>query len=216
VATFSLTAGSNQIWSLNTSARRWVVGDSFDTAGLIENALPFASAQDPRLPNVGSPIGTSAAGKSFDGSTNFIRQTLFGRTDPAPVVSGLDARLYEAEALLRANDITGMMTILNALRAEEQSLGALTSPVMAALPTPASQDEAVDLYFREKAFWTFGRGQRLGDLRRLVRQYGRGQTSVFPNGPFHKGGTYGGDTNFPVTVDELNNPEFPGCTNRDA
>src|SRR5690349_20662946 len=36
-ATFSLTAGNNQIWSLNTSAKRWVVGDSFDTSGLIKN-----------------------------------------------------------------------------------------------------------------------------------------------------------------------------------
>ncbi len=214
--TFSLNAGSNQIWALNTSARRWVVGDSFDTAGIIENALPFASAQDPRIPNVGSPTGTSAAGKSFDGSTNFIDQSLFGRTDPAPIVSGIDAELYKAEAALRANDIAGMMTILNNLRGSERNLGAVTTPAMAALPAPASQDEATDLYFREKAFWTFGRGQRLGDLRRLVRQYGRAQTNVFPNGPFHKGGTYGVDVNFPVTVDELNNPEFTGCLNRDA
>ena len=215
-ATFSLTSGDNQIWSLSTSARRWVLGDSFDTAGLIENALPFASAADPRIPNEGSPIGTSAAGKSFDGSTNFVRQTLFGRSDPAAVVSGLDAELYKAEALLRANDFAGMTTILNDLRATPQNLGAFESPVMAALPVPASLDDAIDTFFREKAFWTFGRGQRLGDLRRLVRQYGRGQASVFPNGPFHKGGTYGVDTNFPVTVDELNNPEFTGCTNRDA
>lgn len=214
--TFSLNAGSNQIWALNTSARRWVVGDSFDTAGIIDNALPFASAQDPRVPNVGSPIGTSAAGKSFDGSTNFIRQSVYGRTDPAPVVSGLDAELYKAEAALRAGDIAGMMTILNALRATEQSIGAITTPVMAPLATPATEAAAIDLYFREKAFWNFGRGQRLGDLRRLVRQYGRSQADVFPSGPFHKGGNYGVDVNFPVTVDELNNPEFTGCTNRDA
>jgi hypothetical protein len=214
--TFSLTSGDNSIWSLSTSARRWVLGDSFDTSGLIENALPFASAADPRIPNEGSPIGTSAAGKSFDGSTNFIRQTLFGRSDPAAVVSGLDAELYRAEALLRANDFAGMMTILNDLRSTPQNLGAFDSPVMAPLPVPASLDDAIDTYFREKAFWTFGRGQRLGDLRRIVRQYNRAQTDVFPNGPFHKGGTYGVDTNFPVTVDELNNPEFTGCINRDA
>lgn len=216
LVTFSLGAGNNQIWALNTSARRWVVGDSFDTAGRIENAIPFASAKDPRLPNTGSPTGTSAAGKSFDGSTNFINQTLFGRTDPAPVVSGIDAELYKAEAALRADDIPGMMTILNALRAAPRNLGSLTTPVMPALAAPATAAEAISLYFREKAFWTFGRGQRLGDLRRLVRQYNRGQATVFPNGPFHKGGNYGVDVNFPVTVDELNNPSFTGCTNRDA
>jgi hypothetical protein len=27
-ATFSLNGGNNQIWSLNTSAKRWTVGDS--------------------------------------------------------------------------------------------------------------------------------------------------------------------------------------------
>ena len=39
---------------------------------------------------------------------------------------------------------------------------------------------AVTLFFREKAFWTFGRGQRLNDLRRLMRQYGRTEDKVFP------------------------------------
>ena len=89
-------------------------------------------------------------------------------------------------------------------------------PVMAALPRPAGQRTAINLLFREKAFWTFSRGQRLGDLRRLVRQYGRTQANVFPNGQFFKGGTYGSDVNFPVTVDELNNPDFAGCKDRNA
>jgi hypothetical protein len=215
-ATFSLNAGSNQIWALNTSAKRWVVGDSFDIGGPIANAIPFASSNDPRIPVVGSATGASAAGKSFDTSTNFIYQTLFGRTDPTPVASGIDARLYEAEALLKAGDIPGMMAKLNALRAATQSLGAVTTPVLPALATPGSAAAAADLYFREKAFWVFGRGQRLGDLRRLIRQYGRTQATVFPTGQFFKGGTYGTDVNFPVTVDELNNPDFAGCKDRNA
>jgi hypothetical protein len=216
LATFSLTAGNNQIWSLNTSAKRWVVGDSFDTAGIIKNAIPFASAGDPRLPVTGSSTGTSAAGKSFDGSTNFIRQNLFGRTEPTPIVSGLDARLIEAEAKLNANDFAGMTAGLNALRAAPQNLGVVVTPVMAALPTPATKDAAINLFFREKAFWTYSRGQRLGDLRRLIRQYGRTQDNVFPTGAFFKGGTYGNNVNFPVHVDELNNPEFKGCADRNA
>ena len=43
------------------------------------------------------------------------------------MVSGIDARLIEAEAKLNANDIAGMMTILNALRtraAEDRQLPA--------------------------------------------------------------------------------------------
>lgn len=216
-ATFSLTAGSNQIWSLNRSAKRWTVGDSFDTRGIISNAIPFASANDPRVPVVGTATGTSPAGRGFDGSTNFIYQTLWGRTDPTPIVSGIDARLIEAEAKLDADDIAGTMEILNALRAEPQNLGAVDTPVMAELTTPATKDAAIDLYFREKAFWTFGRGQRLGDLRRLVRQYGRPEANVFPNGTFFKTGQpYGTDVNFPITRAELNNPEFTGCTDRTA
>ena len=216
-ATFSLNSGSNQIWSLNTSQKRWTVGDSFDTRGVIGNAIPFASSKDPRIPVLGTSTGTSPAGRGFDGSTNFIQQNLFGRTDLTPIVSGLDARLIEAEAKINANDIAGMMSILNALRAAPQVLGAISSPVMPALTAPADKEAAITLYFREKAFWTFSRGQRLSDLRRLVRQYKRPEANVFPTGTFFKTGTpYGPDMNFPITRDELNNPEFTGCTNRDA
>ncbi len=216
-ATFSLTGGNNQIWALSTSAKRWVVGDSFDTSGIIKNAIPFASSKDPRLPNTGSPTGTSAAGKSFDGSTNFISQQLWGRTDPTPVVNGIDARLIEAEAKIAANDFAGMTAILNALRAAPQNLGVVTTPVITpALTAPATKAAALDQFFREKAFWTYSRGQRLGDLRRLVRQYGRTQDNVFPTGTFFKGGNYGTDVNFPVHVDEQNNPEFKGCADRAA
>jgi hypothetical protein len=216
-ATFSLNSGSNQIWSLNTSAKRWTVGDSFDTRGVIANAIPFASAGDPRVPVTGTSTGTSPAGRGFDGSTNFIFQKIYGRTDPTPIVSGLDARLIEAEAKLNANDLAGMLTILNALRASPQALGSITTPVMTALPVPANKEAAINVYFREKAFWTFGRGQRLSDLRRLVRQYGRSESNVFPNGTFFKTGQpYGPDMNFPITRDELNNPEFTGCIDRNA
>lgn len=216
--TFSLTAGSNQMWSLNTSAKRFTVGDSFDVGGIITNALPFASSGDPRVPVTGTSGGSSPAGKGFDTSTNFVFQRLWGRIDPAPIVSGLDARLIEAEVRLKqpTPDIAGMMTIMNALRAAPQNLGAISSPVMTALATPTTADAAITLYFREKAFWTFGRGLRHPDLRRLIRQYGRTQAQVFPMGQFFKGGTYGSDVNFPVTVDEQNNPAFTACLDRNA
>ena len=218
LATFSLTTTSNQIWSLNTSAKRWTVGDSVDKAGRIINAIPFASAKDPRVPVVGTSLGTSPAGAGFDTQTNFIYQTIWGRTDATPIVSGLDARLMEAEIKLRADDIAGAMAILNALRAAPPALSSSYTPAaMTALPTPATKDAAIDLFFREKAFWTFARGQRLPDLRRLVRQYGRSQAQVFPQGTFFKTNVpYGTDVNFPVTTDELNNPEFKGCIDRNA
>jgi hypothetical protein len=215
-ATFSLTSGSNQIWSLNASAKRWTVGDSFDNSGIIKNAIPFASAKDPRVPVNGTTTGTSPAGRGFDNSTNLVSLTTFARTDPTPMLSGLDARLIEAEAALNTNNVAGMMTILNNLRTNPQNLGTISTPAMTALATPATQAAAVDLFFREKAFWTYSRGQRLGDLRRLIRIYGRTQDNVFPTGTFFKGGSYGPDVNFPVTVDEQNNPIFTDCTDRKA
>jgi hypothetical protein len=87
---------------------------------------------------------------------------------------------------------------------------------MAALPAPATKDEAVTLFFREKAFWTFSRGQRVGDLRRMIRQYGRTQDKVFPVGQHYKGGNYGTDVNFPVPDAERVNPQFTGCLDRNA
>ncbi|HVT39513.1 MAG TPA: hypothetical protein VHE78_10735 [Gemmatimonadaceae bacterium] len=221
VVTFSMSSGDNQIWSLNNSAKRWTVGDSLDFLGRINNAIPFASANDPRVPVRGSTLGTSAAGRGFDGSTNLVVQLLWGRDDPVNIVSGIDARLIEAEAALQTQDIAGMMTILNALRSSSQTLGSqtgvpVTSGVMPPLATPASQSDAVDLFFREKAFWQFGRGFRLDDSRRLIRQYGRTQDTVFPTGNAMKSGPYGTDVNFPVTTNEYQNPNFKGCLDRKA
>ena len=90
---------------------------------------------------------------------------------------------------------------------------------MPALTDPGSQRAREDLLFREAAFWQFGRGIRLGNLRRLIRDYGRAPdgSDTFPVGQHYKGGTYGTDLNLPVTTDEqVGNPEFQGCLDRKA
>jgi hypothetical protein len=216
--TFSTTTADNPIWSFNSSQKRWVVGDSFDASGVIKNAIPFASAKDPRVPVTGSTLASSLK-VAFDNSTQMVSQAVWNRSDWVPIISGIDARLIEAEAKLNAGDIAGMMTILNALRASPQALSnAFTVPAMPALATPATKDAAIDLYFRETAFWQFSRGTRLGNLRRLIRQYGRTQDKVFPTGTFFKNGNppYGTDVNFPVTSNENPNPNFHGCIDRNA
>ena len=151
----------------------------------------------------------------------YINQIWANRDDPIPMASGIDARLIEAEARLRHDDYAGMLTILNKLRTSPQKIGTLNVPAMAAIATvPATKDAAIDLFFREKGFWTFGRGQRLSDLRRLIRQYGRTQENVFPTGKFSFGGVetgvYGTDVNFPVPDAELPNTNFKGFTDRNA
>jgi hypothetical protein len=217
--TFSLTTTSSELYLLNfIQPSRFVVGDSFSIVNgaptLIKNALPFASANDPRVPVNGS---TSNTKKAFDGSTPWVGQLLYGQTDPFPVLTGIDARLIVAEAQINAGDFAGMFATLNALRASPQTIGNKTIPVMPALTTvPTTKDAAATLFFREKAFWQFGRGFRLGDLRRLIRQYGRTQDIVFPVGTWFKGGTYGTDVNLPTPDGELTNPNFHGCIDRNA
>ena len=124
------------------------------------------------------------------------------------MASGAEARLIEAEAeLKKANNATFLQKI-NDLRAF-QKLGPVTDP-----GTPAAR---VDLLFRERAFSLFATSHRLGDMRRLVRQYARPAESVFPTGNYHKDGLkFGTDVNFIVPAPERNNPKFTGCIDRAA
>lgn len=221
--TYAVTSGSNILWSQPNSSLRYAVGDSLEGNArnlLVKNAIPFVSAKDPRVPAryVIASNGKDTT-KSQDGKTFARTTTLWARLTNVPVVNGLDARLVEAEAKLKAGDIAGMLTIMNALRAAPPKLGEIQPAAMAALATPATQRLAEDLYFREKAFWTFSRGQRLGDMRRLIRQYGRTQDQVFPIGEHYRGGNYGADVNLPVPQAEENNPELnskPACIDRNA
>jgi starch-binding outer membrane protein, SusD/RagB family len=220
--TFAVASGSNILWSQPNSQRRYTVGDSLEGNNrnlLVRNALPFFSAKDPRLP-VTYTVSSNGKDttKAQDGFTFSRRTPLYGQTTPIAVVNGIDARLIEAEAALNANDPVKMLAILNALRAAPPQIGTVT-PAASSLPPlvdPGTLEGRVNLLFREKAFWTFTRGQRLGDLRRLIRQYGRTPETTFPEGVHYRGGTYGPDVNLPVPFAETNNPNFQGCLDRDA
>lgn len=212
--TFSANAGTNTLWGQGLSSRRYSVGDSAEgNARLItvRNAIPFASARDPRLPVV-TPTSGSVNGQ--DGLTYTRTTTMWGQFTAVDVANGVDARMIEAESALKAGNVTSWLAIHNALRAAPPKLGEIQPAAMTALVDPGTEASRVSLHFREKAFWTFSRGQRLGDMRRLVRQYGRTVDNVFPQGVHYKGGNYGGDVNLPVVTDERNNPNFKGCTDR--
>ena len=219
--TFSSASGANGMWSLNNSTARISVADSFDVVGgatnVIKNAIPFASSNDPRVPVMNGDLANPKVLAEDQVTRPFYLSLLYkGQFDPLVLASGVDARLYEAEAKLQAGDIPGMMAGLNALRQARPTIGVTTIPAMPPLATPVGTEAATSLLFREKAFWTFGRGQRLPDLRRLVRQYGRTQDRVFPTGLYFKGGSYGNDVNFPVPSSEAVNPLFHGCLDRNA
>ena len=147
-------------------------------------------------------------------------------TTPIPIATGIEARLIEAEAALKAGD-ANWLTILNRLRTSCTSVGTCPAPApagaggVAGLPplTSPPQDSAkVSLLFRERAYWLFLTGYRVGDLRRMVRQYGRLPESVFPIGPWGPGVIqFGSDVNAPVPFQEQQfNTRYRGCENRDA
>jgi hypothetical protein len=204
----------NLIWVLVNSARRYTVQDSADRqGGRIPNGMPFVSAKDPRVPTVQSPKF------GFDGSTPYDGQLVFPTfNSPVPVANYVDAQLILAESQLAAND-AAWLTTLNALRAGPTSIGAINITGMAPLTDPGTAGARIDLLFRERAFWTFGRGQRLGDLRREIRVYGKTAAQVFPGeGGINprKNANYGSDVNLPVPQAERNNFNFGGCTDRNA
>jgi len=221
--TFSATGGgSNGLWSVANSTARITVGDSFDfvngSKNLIVNALPYASAGDPRVPILSGAASSPVVTAEDQSTPMFLSQLWKNQFDPMVLASGVDARLIEAEAQLKAGNIANMMTILNTMRtqAARPVIGLITIGTMPALATPATQGAAEKLFFREHAFWTFGRGERLPALRRMIRIFNYTQDQVFPTGTFFKGGIYGTDVNFPIPVTEKANPLFTGCIDHKA
>jgi hypothetical protein len=187
----------NAIWSY-TNGGLWSVADSEGVVG-----LPYRSAADPRVPF------TDFEDTGLDLITpQFSADKYSDASSPVPVADGIEARLIEAEVQLQASNRSGMTTTLNDLRNAFPDFG------LGNLAVPATQADAEDLLFLERAFWLYATGHRLSDMRRLIRQYGRAEDTVFPNGLYHKGGNYGVDVNLPVPIEEQNNPNFSACFDR--
>jgi len=210
------------LYSLNTSRENngeffWNLFNSrfatTDKEGI--NGLPYRSDGDPR-------VAQRLAGTGFDGFTPLWTANEAANTwapkgkyqvrdASVPLATGLEARLIEAEAALKAGNTDGYLAAINAERTA-QGVAATTLPA-----TPAAQ---VDQLFKERAYSLWLTAHRLGDMRRLIRQYGRNSETVFPTGPFlHSGslsGTYGTDVNIILPNQEKNNPNFTGCIDRNA
>lgn len=95
------------------------------------------------------------------------------------VASSSEARLIEAEAHLAAREIPQFINAINAVRRTFRTNGGVT---LADTTDPGTHESRVDLLFRERAYTFYLTGRRLGDYRRLVRQYGRKVTEVYPTG----------------------------------
>lgn len=191
------------------------------------NGIAFVSLNDPRNPVIDNGTG-------FDGSTEQFLPTKFpSRSAPTPLAIGSEARLIEAEAALKAGNLPLFLASLNRARAAAPTYtpdGSSTSAPEASPPPltladiGATATDQQNLLFRERALTFFLTSHRVGDLRRLIWQYGRNSETVFPTGPYQatnpdKSGTnYGTDVNLPIPMEESNNPSFTpaACTNRSA
>ncbi|HKH92131.1 MAG TPA: hypothetical protein VKA54_10015, partial [Gemmatimonadaceae bacterium] len=183
-------------------ARRYSVSTGEGT-----NGLNFATANDPRVPTCqgGDPtcraIGVTTTTRDDLTLPFYVQRIWTVREAPVTIVGGIEARMIEAEAQLKAGQAAASLATLNAARTTVTGLAPLTDP--------GTDPARVDQLFRERAFWMFSTGHRVGDMRRLIRQYGRAANSVFPTGAWHKAGSYGGDVTIPLPLAEQNNPNLP-------
>lgn len=188
--------------------------------------LNFRTAGDPRVSAPQNKLG-------FDKQSPLYVLTKYtSNQSPVVVASGVEARLIEAEAAGGATmiaDLNALRTngVFDTVRVKKDTIKTDTTTVLDSLyhagtggvaglrplADPGTVSAQVDLLFRERAFWMFATGHRLGDLRRLVRQYGRAINSVYPNGAYLKTApaSYGTSTELPVPFQERNNPNYTGC-----
>jgi hypothetical protein len=184
-----------------------------------KNGLPFLGqtpAQDPRINwSPSTRVGFSSQFTAQPNSNKFVQ---YG---DGIITTGAEARLIELEAQLQAGTQAARDAVfagLNSLRTSGAPIGGVTGSTLITVPAiagsaPTTQDAAIDLLYKERAYWFWLTGHRLGDLRRLVRTYKRNSETVFPTGALTPplDGTYGTSTSVTVPFSERNNPNFKGC-----
>jgi hypothetical protein len=148
-------------------------------------------------------VWQDAGSTGFDNVTELFLQMKYpSRTSSIPIATGIEARLIEAEAALKANDMGTYFAKLSAARAQ------FAMPPVAAVPAGMTP---VTFLFQERAFDLWITAHRLGDMRRLLRQYNFTADQVFPNGTYPKGGPYGNQVAMPLPIAELGNPNYKAC-----
>lgn len=217
----------NGVYSFSVTSKRFTVSNN--EGG---NGIPFVTLNDPRVPVVRTANG-------FDGATPFYRTPKYTslaataagyiggpRGAPVPLALGTEARLIEAENYLSLGDDANFLASLNAARANAKTYADTIPPQPAPAPLTiadlgADQTSRVNLLFRERALDLYLTSHRLGDMRRLIKYYGRTQDQVFPTGVYNPlgaaaGNNYGTDVNFPIPFEETNNPKYQACLDRNA
>ena len=198
---------ANGVWSGTTSgASRYRLTSS---EGI--NGLPFLTGTDARIK------WTSSTRDGF--SSQFTAQpneTKFAQFDNGVIANGIEGRLTVIENELQGGNAARMGTGVRGFehasrqRIERRRRGSRDD---GGQPADVAGRRPSTLFFKERAYWMWLSGHRLGDLRRLVRDYGRDAEAVFPTGALTLplAGTYGTSTSITIPRSETNNPNFKGC-----
>jgi hypothetical protein len=212
------TRQNNGVYSFTFASKRLSVSSNEGT-----NGLPFfADSGDFRVAAFRNGGGFTAT-IPFYQTAKYQGFPISGvRNSPTPLALGTEARLIEAEAALASSDDATFLAKLNLARANTKTYVKGNNPA----PPPPGPLTVADLginavsrqnlLFKERAYDLFLTSHRLGDLRRLIRQYTRGAETVFPTLNYIQGGVYGTDVNLPVPFEEGNNPSFTACLDRAA
>ena len=199
----------NGVWGQINSSRRSSVASEEGTGNrgmryFNRNGTTAAAMTiDPRAPIPSRSVGLGTGfplfrqGKYPDGGAD------------VPLATYVEAQLIVAENLLNRGNSAAYLPVLNTLRADAG---------LAPLTDPGNASGRIRQLYEERAFWLWLTGHRLGDLRRLVREYRFPANQVFPTGTTIVGRPYGDDVNLLIPFEESNNPEAGGgqCFNRDA
>jgi len=202
----------------------WEYSEALDAFGVPNgkdgNGLQWRSASDPRV----LWLDSHHLGSEFV-DTIWYQMKYQQKFASATLGSATEATLISAERDLHDGNVPSWAAKLNALRAGAgltdtvrdstgtpvvDNTGHIETfpmpPLSADSTTLASDSMRVEVHFRERAFWLWLTGERLADLRRLVRQYGHND---FPN--VSPAVNPNPDVRFSVPVQEQNNPNFHQC-----
>jgi starch-binding outer membrane protein, SusD/RagB family len=197
----------NGVWTYDNNERRYSIPDNEGINGLsyrsngTELGVGCAGtmvAGDPRITWYDNGAGFNTAAE------NYAECIFPSVSSNISVATGVEAQLIIAEADLQGGNTGAAKMIINNIRSTV--FGDTSTFVF-----PGNPDSAVTALFKERAYDLWLTAHRLGDLRRLIRQYGFAPDAVFPTGAYQFGGSYGESVSLPLPSTEASNPNFKIC-----
>lgn len=94
------------------------------------------------------------------------------------LAKGIEARMIESEALLQQSASNSSQDWLLPINEARLTVG------LNPLVDPGAEASRIDLLFTERAYWFYLEAHRLGDFRRLIKQYNRHPLQVYPSGVY--------------------------------